>query len=82
MYAIRSYYDIDGLARTFDDLDTSTTSPSLYRQGYRLKLVGGQEPMLVPWPGTAANIADSYRLCAGCHATGPFTDNNNRNNFV
>ncbi len=74
---------VDGLARTFDDLDNTTTSPSLYRQGYRLKLVGGQEPMLVPWPGTAANIADSYRLCAGCHATGPFTDNNNLNtNFV
>lgn len=76
---------IDGLARTFDDQESSTLDPSYYRQGYRLKLVAagqgtgatGQEPMLVPVPGTTANNANNYRLCVNCHNFGPYTDSGN-----
>lgn len=74
---------IDGLPRTFDDGDSSAADPALYRQGYRLKLAGGQEPMLVPWPGLTSNSSNNFRLCASCHDPGPFIDNNNlTTNFV
>lgn len=70
---------IDGDARTFDDGDNPDTPASVYRLGYRLELVGGQEPMQLPWPiNTMPNNADRYRLCASCHATGRFTDSANR----
>lgn len=72
---------VDGLARSYDDGDSVATDPSLYRIGYRLNLVGGQEPMRVPLPANTGNTADNYRLCAqsGCHAAGPFTDSANMN---
>lgn len=70
---------IDGNARTFDDGGSSSTKPSAYRQGYRLSLVGGQEPMLVPWPQNVSNTADSYRLCAGCHSPGPYVNSSDTN---
>ncbi len=73
---------IDGLARTFDDGNSSTTALSAYRQGYRLKLVGGQEPMEVPWTTnwpSPPNNADRFRLCYSCHDSGPFTDALNGN---
>lgn len=78
---------IDGLARTFDDGDSSTLDPSYYRQGYRLKKVAAgqgtgastQEPLLVPWPITQPNSANNYRLCVNCHDSGPFVDSNNTN---
>ena len=70
---------IDGLARTFDDGESEFLDPSYYRQGYRLKMVGGLEPMLVPVPGTTANSADNYRLCVACHASGVFVDSGNMN---
>jgi parallel beta-helix repeat protein len=57
-----------------------------YRQGYRLDLVGGLEPMHVPWPGyggSPPNSSDRYRLCDSCHGSGPFTDAGDMNtNFV
>ena len=65
---------VDGLARTFDDVNSSDTDPSMYRQGYRLKLVDGEEPMQIPWkPGSQPNEPDTYKLCAECHNTRPFT---------
>ncbi len=70
---------IDGSARTFDDGDSSTLDPGFYRLGYRLKQVGGNEPMLIPWPSTTANAAANYRLCISCHVEGPFTDSGNMN---
>ncbi|MCP4541512.1 MAG: hypothetical protein GY832_30645 [Chloroflexi bacterium] len=73
---------IDGLARTFDDGDSGTTDPSVYRQSYRLNLVGGQEPMQVPWPGNPGsppNNADRFRLCYSCHDTGPYLSSSNMN---
>lgn len=78
---------IDGNARTFDDGNSSSTDPSVYRTGYRLKLVPAgqgtgsstQEPMLVPWPTSKSNSANNYRLCVTCHDSGPFTDAGNMN---
>ncbi len=61
---------IDGDRRTFNDLDSATTSSTVYQQGYRLKLVGGQEPMDIPWQAggpVVPNTTDRYRLCTGCH---------------
>ncbi len=63
---------IDGNARTFG----SACTPDEYRQGYRLKLIGGQNPMLVPWPQNTGNSTDNYRLCNSCHSfasDNPFT---------
>ncbi len=79
---------IDHEARTFDDGDVGTTDPSFYRIGYRLILVGGQEPMNIPWkgigPSTPPNTNNRYRLCAQCHVAaypdslaGPYVDPNN-----
>ncbi len=67
---------VDGLSRTYDDSDREDTNPGIYRQGYRLKLINGQEPLGVPWPQNITNSADQYRLCAqsGCHDVGPFVD--------
>jgi fibronectin-binding autotransporter adhesin len=76
-----------GVARAYDDGNSSTTDPSVYRIGYRLKLVpmgqgtgtSTQEPMLVPWPVNTANSVNNYRLCLTCHDSGPFTDASNMN---
>ncbi|MCB2181051.1 MAG: right-handed parallel beta-helix repeat-containing protein [Desulfobulbaceae bacterium] len=71
---------IDGNARTYDDGDSSSTDPSVYRQAYRLDLVpvsqgtgvSGREPLLVPWPTNTANAFNNSRLCFDCHDSGPF----------
>jgi len=70
---------IDGEARTFGCGDGCNTTE--YRQGYRLKLVGGQDPMVIPWPWspTNDNSADKYRLCVSCHDSGPFVNSDNMN---
>ncbi|MDA3936999.1 MAG: hypothetical protein PF636_09145, partial [Actinomycetota bacterium] len=63
---------IDGDRRSFD---ATTTAPSTaYRTSYRLDLVDGEDPMLVPWPWREPNTADNYRLCSqsGCHDPYPF----------
>ena len=67
---------IDGEPRTYDDGDSSSLDPSVYRQGYRLKLIDTQEPILVPRSFGSANNADTYRVCfqGGCHLPEPFTD--------
>jgi len=67
---------IDGLAQTFDDGDVAGIDPSFYRQGYRLKLINGQEPYLMPRPSNIGNSSDQYRVCfqLGCHDFTPFND--------
>jgi len=72
---------IDGNARTYDDHESEATDPSEYRIGYRLKQVGGQEPMVIPKTGTTDPA--NYRLCANCHTnTAAFTDpNSTETNF-
>lgn len=66
---------VDGDDRTFAGVGTD-----IYRQGYRLKSVDGQEPMTIPWQLAQVNGTDRYRLCvqAGCHASGPFVDSADR----
>ena len=77
---------IDGLARTYDDGDSSTTDPSVYRIAYRLDLVpegegsgtSTKEPLLVPWPGGGTpNVAENAPLCYKCHDPNPFIVNDN-----
>ncbi len=74
---------IDGERRSFD----ATGTPDDYRVGYRLDLVDGENPMLVPWAGhNIVNSADNYRLCtqSGCHDPYPFLTENTsdrRTNF-
>jgi len=72
---------IDGNARTYDDHNSSATSPSEYRIGYRLQMIDGQEPMTIPKSGTTD--PSNYRLCASCHTnTSAFTDpNSTQTNF-
>ncbi|MFW8602369.1 choice-of-anchor Q domain-containing protein [Desulfobacterota bacterium M19] len=78
---------IFGVARPYNDNDSSSTAPSVYRKDYRLKLVApgtgtgvsGREPLLIPAPTGITNTASNYRLCVNCHNSGPFTDMNNMN---
>ncbi len=72
---------IDGAARTFDDGDVFGLDPAVYRQGYRLKLVDGQEPYSMPRPSNIGTSADQFRVCfqVGCHDSEPFTDDANMN---
>ena len=73
---------IDGQARTFDDSESSGTDPSEYRQGYRLKLVYGSEPMEIPRTGTD-NSEWEFALCATCHGYEPYTvEANLDTNFI
>ncbi|GAB4346021.1 MAG: hypothetical protein Kow0089_23200 [Desulfobulbaceae bacterium] len=75
---------IDGLARTYDDGESSTLDASAYRQGYRLKQVAagtgagasGKEPLQIPFQVNTGNNANNYRLCATCHDPAAFLDNN------
>lgn len=57
---------VDGERRTYD----KATSSTAYRTSYRLDMVGGSNPMEIPWTGGAANDASRARLCyqSGCHA--------------
>ncbi|MDH3976124.1 MAG: right-handed parallel beta-helix repeat-containing protein [Deltaproteobacteria bacterium] len=59
---------IDGNARTFDCSDGCDSVE--YQAGYRLRLVGGLNPMEVP--RTTASDASDYRLCFSCHDSAPF----------
>lgn len=72
---------IDGSARTFDDGDVFGLDPAVYRQGYRLKLIDGQEPYSMPRPSNIGTSADQFRVCfqIGCHDSEPFTDDANMN---
>ncbi|MDH4139445.1 MAG: right-handed parallel beta-helix repeat-containing protein [Coriobacteriia bacterium] len=56
---------IDGERRTHD----AGTSSGAYRASYRLDLVGGANPMEIPWASGVANDASRARLCyqTGCH---------------
>ncbi|MEW6218264.1 MAG: choice-of-anchor Q domain-containing protein [Thermodesulfobacteriota bacterium] len=80
-----SDHNIDADPRTFDDGESATTDPSVYREGFRLKLVGmGQgtgtstrEPMLVPRPPNSGNLINQSRLCYNCHDSGPFLSSSN-----
>ena len=66
---------VDGRARSFDCSDGC--DPTEYQQSYRLNMVDGQDPMFIPWPQNAPNLAASYRLCVSCHDSGPFVDGTN-----
>ncbi|MEN8164888.1 MAG: hypothetical protein ABFS37_12220, partial [Acidobacteriota bacterium] len=67
---------IDGDARTFDCIDRVVCAPTInYGTSYRLKTVGGEAPMVVP--RLVNNSADTFRLCAQCHDSGPLTDSGN-----
>ncbi|MCL7488217.1 MAG: hypothetical protein M8357_08615 [Desulfobulbaceae bacterium] len=70
---------IDAAARTFDCSDGCDSTE--YYQGYRLGLVAGEVPMVVPWPWSSSsdNGVEKYRLCVSCHDSGPFTNSSNRN---
>jgi len=70
---------IDHDERTYDDGNISTTDPSVYRIAYRLKLVGGLEPMLIPSPANSGNNSDRFRLCYSCHDSGPFINSADMN---
>lgn len=72
---------VDGLERTFDDGDVFGLDSAIYRQGYRLKLIDGQEPYSMPRPSNIGNNSDQFRVCfqVGCHDSGPFTDSANMN---
>ena len=75
---------IDGDARTYDDGDALTDKSDVYREGYRLKLINGEEPMRMPlrpiYPGTPTTT-DDFRVCfqIGCHDIGPYNDPTNMN---
>jgi hypothetical protein len=47
---------IDGLSRTYDDGDSSTTDPSVYRIGYR-----GQNRSVHPWQICILRLGSGYR---------------------
>lgn len=65
---------IDSDARSFDCSDGC--DPVEYRQSYRLKLVGGEEPMEIPWIGAGGSAGAKFRICVqmGCHAPESYTD--------
>ena len=70
---------IDGNARTYGG--GASDGGGAYRAGYRMKLVGGQEPMVIPKPDRLSPTPGDYRLCvqSGCHASGPFDSEADRN---
>jgi protein-arginine kinase activator protein McsA len=72
---------IDGVARTFDDGDVKGLDPVIYRQGYRLKLIDGEEPYWMPRHKNTGTTGDQFKVCfqVGCHDSGPFTDSANMN---
>jgi hypothetical protein len=68
---------LDNVQRTYG---TQGFAQGAYRQGYRLKLVNGQEPMVIPRLNSQNSDA-SYRLCVQCHYSNVFYDaaDNNTN---
>ncbi len=69
-----SLLHIDAKARSFDCTDGC--DPDEYRNGYRLNLVGGNNPVILPRnKGCVENVvAEDFNLClqSGCHASDPF----------
>ncbi|MEK6195851.1 MAG: hypothetical protein N2F24_16675, partial [Deltaproteobacteria bacterium] len=61
---------VDGAARTY------TVVADNYQAGYRLKLVDGLAPMVVPRSGSTFTV-DQFRLCFSCHESAPFLNSNN-----
>lgn len=59
---------IDNVYRTYG---TQGVAQGAYRQGYRLKQVNGQEPMVIPRQASQNND-NSYRLCVQCHYSNVF----------
>ncbi|MCF6364774.1 MAG: hypothetical protein L3J35_01085 [Bacteroidales bacterium] len=72
---------IDHIQRTFNDGDVSTTSPSTYTAGYRLKLIGGLDPMQIPLALNTVplNNSNQFLLCYSCHNSGPFLTSSDMN---
>ncbi len=56
---------IDGEPRTYTYTGSGQT-PQDYREGYRLQLVDGEYPMVVPLRSTS-DVDTQYRLCVKCH---------------
>jgi hypothetical protein len=59
---------IDNVYRTYG---TQGIAQGAYRQGYRLKQVNGQEPLVIPRQASQNND-NSYRLCVQCHYSNVF----------
>jgi len=55
---------VDGVARTY------SAASDNYQSGYRLKLVNGEAPLVVP--RTTSKSVDQFRLCFTCHDSAPF----------
>ncbi len=80
----------DGMARTYRSVPTCSDlmdcwsfsgTPDSYRNGYRLKLVNGNVPMVVPRMGWTTDPSE-FRLCFNCHdAQSIFTMSPPRSNF-
>lgn len=66
---------IDNVARTYG---TQGLTQGRYREGYRLKRVNGQEPLVIPRVATQNND-NSYRLCVQCHYSNVFYDSTDNN---
>lgn len=64
---------IDGAARTYNHT-AALGALDDYRNGYRLKLINGQQPMLLPRPHSQTPTATAFRLCLSCHDGAPFLD--------
>lgn len=56
-------------SHNFDGKRTYQAVADNYRQGYRLKLINGQNPLRIPADNTGcAYDAGDYRLCFSCHS--------------
>ncbi|MBI5576280.1 MAG: hypothetical protein HY896_07945 [Deltaproteobacteria bacterium] len=66
---------IDNVARTYG---TQGFAQGAYRQGYRLKQVSSQEPLVIPRLASQNNDS-SYRLCVQCHYSNVFYDSADTN---
>ncbi len=61
---------VDGEARTY------SAAADNYQAGYRLSLVNGEAPLVVPRP-VSLLAADLFRQCFTCHDSAPFMNSDN-----
>ena len=76
----------DGTARTYGtDRTTGDETYAPYRDGYRLKNVGGNPPMKIPfqvdtWPFEFLAESD-FALCFSCHSIAKFQPTDRRTRY-